>query len=151
MFRRVNGSVSLGVMLLLSCVGCGGGGDDFEAKLAPVSGTIKVDGKPEAGLLISFEPLQDTSSAKASSIVGKGSIGTTNAEGKYELSYGDGGAGAVIGNHLVRVTTVGAGLGADESAPVSNVKIPAKYNTQSGLVQEVKEGPNTFDMEIKTK
>jgi hypothetical protein len=150
MFRRVNGPVCPGLVVLLGLAGCGGAAD-FAPKLAPVSGTIKVDGKPEAGLLVTFEPQPEKSNGKSSDPVGKPSVGATNAEGKYELSYGGGGAGAIVGKHLVRVSAAASGLGADEAAPVAKVKIPARYNEQSGLVQEVKEGPNTFDMEIKTK
>ncbi|MBI1348941.1 hypothetical protein GC163_21930 [bacterium] len=148
MVRRVCGPICVGLMVLFGTAGCGGG-TDFAPKLAPVTGTITVDGKPAEGLLVTFEPqIDNSSSSKEKSIVGKPSLATTDTTGKYELSYSGGGKGAIVGKHLVRVSAVEA-LGAD--APPAKFKIPDRYNTFSGLIEEVKDGPNTFDMDIKTK
>lgn len=148
MVRRVINPVSVGLLVLLGVAGCGGG-TDFTPTLAPVTGTITVDGAPAEGLTVTFEPqIDNAANSKDKSIVGKSSVGTTDAAGKYELSYTGGGKGAIVGKHLVRVASVES-QGAD--APPAKFKIPATYNEQSGRVQEVKEGPNTFDLDIQTK
>jgi hypothetical protein len=147
MVRRLISTVHVGLMVLLGIVGCGGG-SDFTPTLAPVTGTITVDGAPAEGLTVTFEPQIDNANSKQKSIVGKSSVGTTDATGKYELSYSGGGKGAIVGKHLVRVASVES-QGAD--APPAKFKIPATYNEQSGRIEDVKEGPNTFDLDIKTK
>jgi len=137
--------------MVISMIGCGGG-SSFKPTLAHVTGTVTVDGEPAEGLLVIFEPQADPTGSQKSTDVGKTSTGVTDAAGKYELSYTDGGKGAIIGKHIVRVMTMSEGGGADaEAVPVSKYKIPARYNTDSGRVEDVKEGENSITIEIKTK
>ena len=117
----------IGASVLLG--GCGSG-----PKLADVSGTVTVDGAPVPGLQVLFEP-QDK--------VSPGSIGFTQADGTYRLKCSSGQDGAVVGQHIVRVTTAEID---DPSGPA--LTIPAKYNTSSELTQEVKAGTNTIDLKL---
>lgn len=111
--------------------GCGQSGPE----LGDVSGTVTVDGQPTAGLSVEFQPKGG----------GPGSMGGTGADGTYKLQFRRGTTGAVIGTHIVRVTVAET----EEGGP--QVKIPAKYNTESELTCDVKPGENKFNIDIVTK
>jgi hypothetical protein len=146
MLRLVSSLSALGLMIAVA--GCGDG-SGFTPKLAPVKGTVKVDGAPVAGLTVSFEPQSSSPSAKT---IGQPSSGITDASGAYELTYTGGDKGAVVGKHIVRVSNMAAEAPDPAAATgASNVKIPETYNTNSTLNKEVKSGPNTIDLDIKTK
>ncbi len=72
--------------------GCGGSG----VKLYPVTGTVKFNGQPVEGAVVSFrcEELK------------KIATGTTDAEGRFKLTTYQEGEGAVAGKHAVTVTKV---------------------------------------------
>lgn len=61
--------------------------------VVPVSGTVTLDGKALSGALVTFQPQQPKVNP---------SVGTTNAEGKYELTHGTS-KGAVPGSYTVTV------------------------------------------------
>lgn len=64
-------------LMLLSLVGCGGGGSgDDHPQTAPVSGTVTYQGKPLEGATVYFVSEKFSGSGK------------TNAEGRYELVQG---------------------------------------------------------------
>ena len=77
---------------VVSLAGCGGGRGD----LAPVRGTVRLDGQPLAGAQVQFAP-QD----------GKGvvSLGRTDASGNYEMMATRIDMGASRGLNHVRITT----------------------------------------------
>jgi len=84
-------------LLLLS--GCGGGGppqDDVE--LNPVTGSIKVDGKPAQGVTVGFRPDADT--------VGKGGYAVTGADGSFTITYHDGREGLPAGKYYIILTWI---------------------------------------------
>ncbi|MHB8901481.1 MAG: carboxypeptidase-like regulatory domain-containing protein [Thermoguttaceae bacterium] len=139
-------------LIAVACVGCGKGGP----ALGTVSGTVTMDGKPLENALVTFTPAAG----------GRGSTGTTDASGKYELAFIDG-KGALVGGHKVTVTSLpkavaavevssdspeyaNQGSSADYDSAAVNETIPAKYNTQSTLTFEVKPGPNTYDIPIES-
>lgn len=76
--------------------GCGGGPDDAP-DLAPVSGTVMLDGKPAGGLTVEFHPNTDAGTT------GPMSTGVTNDDGTFMLASSTGRGGAVIGDHIVLV------------------------------------------------
>jgi hypothetical protein len=116
--------------LLLLCCGCGSGPD-----MAPVSGRITVDGKPVAGLRVSFAPI----GSKEHAFPGPGSVGHTDADGRFTLhSLKDKKAGAVIGKCRVRVVSLGS---ADPNKlPTHDKRIPARFNDATTLVFDVPKG-----------
>lgn len=119
-------------ILLALCVagGCGKGGP----VLAPVSGCVTLDGNPLAEADIEFQP----------DGMLPPSVAHTDADGRYELLYKRGVAGARVGQHTVRITI--------SPAVVKNPPtIPARYNRQSELHREVKSGNNSFDFELNSK
>jgi hypothetical protein len=86
------GAVAVGMVS-----GCGSG-----PRLAKVSGVVKLDGKPYPNALVNFQPV----GGKANENPGKGSVGRTDAQGRYVLMYDGTTEGAVVGKHLVRITVV---------------------------------------------
>ncbi len=141
-------------VLSVVCVGCGKGGP----ALGRVSGTVTMDGKPLENALVTFTPAAG----------GRGSTGTTDASGKYELTFIDG-KGALVGSHKVTVTTVAKaaaaasemrsdspeyakqGRSADYNSAKVTEPIPAKYNKESTLTFDVQSGSNTYDIPLESK
>jgi hypothetical protein len=77
----------LASVLLLA--GCGPSGPE----LAPVNGTVKLDGRPLENADVVFQP-EDARSP---------SYGRTGPDGRYELGYKRGVAGALVGKHTVSI------------------------------------------------
>jgi hypothetical protein len=110
-----------------AAVGCGGG------NVAPVSGTVHLDGKPLAGAAVTFSP--DTGKDGG---VG-GSYGKTDGEGRYTLRsvIGDQ-SGAAVGKHKVSISLVTTNPENPEAAQQDLV--PAKYNAKTELTFDVPAG-----------
>ncbi|WP_417388437.1 carboxypeptidase-like regulatory domain-containing protein [Gimesia sp.] len=117
--------------------GCSGGGADTP-KLGQVSGTITLDGQPLTQASVTFQPQS-----------GAPSVGMTDASGKYELAYTPDTKGAIPGQHTVRISK----MGEPGSPNDTEDQVPAKFNQNSKLTAEVKEGENTvnFDLDSKAK
>jgi hypothetical protein len=114
-------------LCLLFLSGCGQGD---RPPLGTVHGTVMRDGRPLAGAMVLFEPVEP----------GRGSIGVTGDDGGFELHYLRKDKGAKVGMHVVRITT-----GRQGNA------IPARYNTQSMLKEEVKRGDNRIDFRLTSR
>ncbi|QEG14278.1 carboxypeptidase regulatory-like domain-containing protein [Gimesia maris] len=120
----------------LSCMltACGGAPDD-QPKLAPVSGTVTMDGAPLAGAFVRFYPTS-----------GRASAAKTNEEGKYELVFIRDEMGAVLGKHTVKISTLD-----EENDPFGDQgseTVPEKYNKKTTLEATVTEGDNTIDFDL---
>src|SRR5437773_4075322 len=102
------GLFALGLFAAGLVAGCGGDGP----KLTPVSGVVKVDGKPYPNAMVSFQP----TGGKDPMNPGKGSMGITDAQGRFTLVYGGSENGAVVGKHTVRISTL-PGRGFQEKMP----------------------------------
>lgn len=133
----------LAMLLLLTVlvVACGG-----DAALAPVSGTVYVNGKPHPNLHVVFQPM----GSKENPNPGRGSYGRTDANGRFTLKqYGTDREGAVVAKHRVGIASVDAdskGIvdpetgSPDGEIPESREPIPAKYNDQTELTVDVPKG-----------
>lgn len=149
-----------------SFAGCGGAGDEGGVPVYPVSGAVTMFNKPLSGATIIFAPEGDQPTA----------TGTTDAEGKYQLTTYEFGDGAAEGSYRVIVsksvaasaaggaTTVSedglehaadaaAGThGSSSPAATSTSMVPPQFSssTETPLSANVKvTGENTFDFEIK--
>lgn len=60
----------------------------YVPKLASVTGTISVNGKPLVGAQVFFHPLERKQDSNGKSFKITASVGETDATGRYELSYG---------------------------------------------------------------
>jgi hypothetical protein len=121
-------------------LGCGRSG-----KLAPVSGSVTLDGKPLAGALVSFQPV-----ASQGTVAGIGSYGTTDAAGKYSLRTTDtDSTGAVLGNHRVEINLKVESDDRDPRSRPPAKTLPTKYNRNTELQFKVEPGGTTaanFDL-----
>jgi hypothetical protein len=113
------------LILALAAIGCG---EKFP--LAPVAGTVTLDGNPLAGARIGFEPVRGGDSPEA----GPGSYATTDANGRFELTALTGKKGAVVGKHRVWVRTMRAREGEGGRLVVSmQERLPKRYNEETEL------------------
>lgn len=141
--------------LLVVAAGC-----DKGPKVAPVSGTVYVNGKPKAGLHVTFQPLGSESNPNP----GRGSHAITDAEGRYSLKYDGADPGAVVGKHRVAISTVLEGegenydpeTGSPDGEPVKggSETIPPKYNDETELTFDVPPGGTDkadFKLEFEIK
>jgi hypothetical protein len=126
MCRTLRSCAALAALAVVTFSGCG-------VKLAEVTGTVTVNGKPAAGLDVVFEP---------QSPKGPPSFGVTKADGTYELKSRGRKKGAIIGTHRVSVNQ------GDVAEGVIPLTIPPKYNLKSELTTEVKSGANTYNIDI---
>ena len=128
---------------LISCcafAGCSSSGD--QPKLGYVGGTVRLDGAPLADATVFFSPKDG----------GRTSVGHTDEDGKYQLSYIGEDSGAKVGTHVVRVTT---SQEVEDSRTGRTIhtpeKVPDQYNSRSDLLREVAAGSNTLDLDLKSK
>lgn len=124
---------SLSILFAASLIGCG------DMKVAPVSGTVTLDGVPLSRASITFEP-------KAG---GRPSVGVTNEQGKYVLEYSMDQVGAEVGTCAVRVTT--AARADDAGNPAVKERVPAKYFSDAKIEVQVEKKSNTIDIALSSK
>lgn len=134
MSRKILLSTAI-LTLSFSLIGCGGGAEVPD--LGTVSGTVTVDGNPMEGVIVTFQPVAG----------GRSSMGSTDSNGYYTLSYTAEAQGALIGKHKVMVTSQSTSDAPDPSG-VEKDTIPPHYNTKTTLEKEVKAGDNTIDLEL---
>ncbi len=118
---------------LVFCLGCASG------DVGLVSGTVTADGEPVPNAMVTFYPRPD----------GRASMGLTDEQGNYELTYTRGQMGAKVGEHKVHITTAVAG--GDYGTVVSKETLPAKYNVNSELKADVAPGSNDIDFDLDYK
>jgi hypothetical protein len=130
--------ISMACMLIV--LGCGQSGP----KLAAVTGTVTLDGKPVQGALVTFI-------SKAEN--GSSSFGKTDANGKYQLEFSTERFGAMLGAHDVEIVTkrVDKSEQPDTGAVVQKefIAIPKHY-ARGALTAEVKAGSNVCNFPLTT-
>ena len=147
--RQIMAPLAGVTLLAVTLTGCGS-----STKLLPAQGTVRAEGQPVAGALVTFRCEQPA----------KVATGTTDAQGRFQLTTYPDGKGAVAGKHRVTVTkfpapsgTAAAGSSmedmlkkpAAQAAPQN--QLPAKYAdpAQSGLEFTVTAGgANDFTIEL---
>lgn len=157
---RLQGKFGLGLicLVMLATIGCGG---SSRPKMAKVSGTVTLDGKPLEGAQVVF--IADGAPRNAT--------GTTDAAGKFTLTTFEANDGAVLGEHSITVTKMtssapamsaddpSGGYGAAMSSAgggdatmggLVSSQLPAKYGDpkQSGLKHSVTDGANDVKLEL---
>jgi hypothetical protein len=126
--------------LVLVLAGCG----NPSSSLAEVSGTVKIDGKPLSGAVVTFYPIVPPGEPRQVF-----SRATTDAAGKYTLTSEDGKPGAVVGKHKVVVSwPVRSGHEVAKNPPP--FAIPLRYTVvaETPLEKQVVAGPNTIDVDL---
>jgi len=114
--------------------------------LSVVSGTVTVDDKPLADVVVHLTPVfaQEGKSVRGQPIRLRDSIGITDESGRYSVEYLDGIAGAPMGNVRIWVETI---------RPEHLKKIPPSYlSNATPDIRAVKEAGNEtrFDLKLKS-
>jgi hypothetical protein len=127
---------------LLPAAGCGDSGPE----LGRVTGTVTLDGKPLPKAKVEFQPG-----------AGSPSYGETDENGHYELMYALRKPGAMVGRHVVQITT--ERMDRSDPTPANpdgelisypEILLP-RYHAESELEREVKSGSQTIDFPLKSK
>src|SRR5689334_3084001 len=94
-YRRAAPAAFL-VLALGAAAGCG-----EKSKYVPVSGVVRLNGKPYPNAMVYFQPV----GSKEDPNPGRGSTGVTDENGRFVLKTDDGHPGAVAGTHQLKVRT----------------------------------------------
>lgn len=121
------------LLLIGLTVGCGSEGPE----VFPVHGTVRLNGQPLSDARVLFTPVSG----------GRPSAAITDLSGEYSLVYTDDLPGALPGEHLVSISTFRRG-DPDQNIPPSPEQVPARYNVQSELRQQVSPDSETFDFDL---
>lgn len=134
MLMKSNRSLALFAFLQLGLLcGCGG------KNLGYVSGKVTMDGKPLPNAMVTFTPVEG----------GRPAAARTNESGQYELIYDRDSGGALIGEHVVRITTYSEVVKDDgDSVDIHPETVPERYNVNSELKATVESGSNEYNFDL---
>ena len=124
------------IFLVSLCVGgCSSRPKDFPT-LAPVSGTVTMNGQPLQNVMVTFTS-------------GKGivALGPTDPAGCYELRSRGITPGAGLGSNNVTIRSIPE----NPDVGLLSEPIPARYNSNSTLTVDVAVAKNTFDFDLKAE
>jgi hypothetical protein len=145
--RTTTAKLLVAALIGLGLSGCGSG-QDYE--LAPISGRVTLDGRPIPYTTVVFLPQASTDVPNP----GPGSTAKCDDEGHYVLKTIRGEAGAVVGMHTVKISSIGPtqpATGDVDSGPPPRDAFPAKFNTASQLHFTVSaDGSNEANFELST-
>ena len=116
----------------LMLAGCG----KTNLSVAPVSGTVTLDGAPLKAASVTFQPKEG----------GRPSFGVTNQQGRYTLEYSLNELGAKVGPCTVRITTESR----SDDGKATKELVPKRYKTAPIEVQ-VQPKSNTIDIALTSK
>ena len=141
---------NLRLLCLLCVVGCGPKYPNLPAQY-PVTGTIKLDGKPLGGAGIMYLPRGETR--------GNGAFAMTDEAGKYSLKTDHGGPGAPEGEYVVTISKVVNRDGTpyvpkpDVAEAGERETLPGKYSDsmKTELTAKVPKGGGSIDFELRGK
>jgi hypothetical protein len=144
---RVWRRLALASLVCLPLAGCG---SPAPYGLAPVSGTVTLDGAPVPYTQVTFSPKGSAENPNP----GPGSVATCDENGKFELKTSSGEPGAVIGPHAVKISAKGPpqSRSSDVSqGPPPKDAFPPRYNDNSDLAYEVPaDGTTAADFKLTT-
>ncbi len=113
--------------------------------LVPVQGSIKIDGAPAANILVQFMP--DASRGTA----GPSSTGTTDSQGRFELTTVDQRPGASVGSHVVVLIDLDEDRPEQGEESTKPARLSSAYATEKGGVKvSVAEG-QSIDLDIPSE
>ena len=128
--------VSAMLLVVLMPLGC----SRSSYELAPVSGTIRIDGEPLSTGKVMFAPVADANSVDA----GKPAIGRLRPDGTFQLSTYKEGDGAIVGSHWVTIY----GPGNDDPPLPAGVPPFERMTVRDGTKQVVGGEDNYFEIEV---
>jgi len=135
-----------GCALFVLLSGCGSGG-----KVAPVSGVVKLNGKPTAGIGVTFQPI----ATEGNNTPGPSAFGVTGADGRYSAKIvGEERKGATVGKNQIRFNAYIDPADINEDGSVKkkpSVQVPARYWSDSKIEFDVPaRGTSSADFELKS-
>jgi len=143
MSERINQIWPLIMICALVCclgVGCGTSEAEYETpELVPVEGTVMINGKPEAGVVVTLSPLGTTS--------GQVAYGMTDDSGKFVCEYSQGGVGCPQGQYAITCSKLFTpeGKPVPEGASAADVMakdmIPPRYRNYQSPFMSQEVGP----------
>lgn len=107
------------IVALLATSGCG----DSQLELAPVAGTVTIDGRPFVNGKVMFAPI----AAGEQRLAGRTAISRVDEQGRYQLGTYEPGDGAVVGDHWVTLISLPPQHDADEFSPATLAKAAAAH------------------------
>jgi len=114
--------------LFVVAVGC-----SASSETVPVHGIVLLDGRPLQNAEVIFQPEGK-----------RASIGKTDANGYYQLSFTANQSGGIVGMNRVIISKM-------DNSPNGKELLPSRYNLSTELVREVKDsGSNEFDFDLKS-
>jgi len=131
--------LSVGLLLVFTTIGCGPTGP----AIAEVEGQVLMNGQPLPGATVTFEPPG-----------ARPSVGVTDEQGRYQLLYSTATEGALVGEHVVRISTFQPSVPAGPNGEMTEMKpelVPDKYNEDSELTVVVEDswGAQEHDFELE--
>ena len=117
-------------------LGCAGS----DLNLGKVSGTVTLDGEPLADAMVIFTPMTG----------GRPAAGKTDSKGRYELIFSRDAEGAMLGEHVVEITTGDEIVNDDDTVEMIPEVVPAKYNANTELRAVIEDGANVFDFPLES-
>jgi len=134
MFRhiRLGQLACVSLVLAVFLTGCGSDGPERGV----VTGKVTLNGDPLPGADIVFQPEE-----------GSPSLAVTDDKGRYDLMYTRDKRGAMVGEHVVQITTPTTSTDAQGNQVMVPQQVPPKYNAGS-LTREVKPGRNSYDFDL---
>jgi hypothetical protein len=125
------------LLVVTLCVGCG----DSGPTLAPVTGTVLLDGQPLATGHVITQPT-----------AGRGATGPIQSDGTFTLSSGRE-QGALVGRHQVAVVAYEGGDSTSPEATQGKLLVPERYIAAetSGLTIDVIDGENAPTLELSSR
>src|SRR5438309_1826395 len=131
------------LFVTLAVIGCG----KEPYRLAPVSGQVRLNGKPLPKAWVHFAPR----ASKENIAPGPTSHGRTDRDGRFTLGVDPQHPGAVVGVNRVFISTLEEGTGAVPDAGGMKTfrdRVPTRYNQETKLVYEVSpEGTGEADFD----
>lgn len=124
-------------LLLATATGCG-----EKSKYAPVSGVVKLNGKPYPKALVKFQPV----GSKNDPNPGRGSGGVTDENGRFVLKTDEGDDGAVIGAHQIKIVTLDESMVGFDPATGSPDNVVTKKKIDPIPIDWRELGKHTFDV-----
>lgn len=106
-----------------------------------VTGTVKINGEPVEGAVVTFAP-----------VGGRSSFAKTDAEGNFEMVYQGDTKGAALGENQVYITSyVPPEVDDNEKVvvPAKPERFPPEWNENSEQKVMVESGDNHFDFDVK--
>lgn len=135
------------VACAVSLAGCG----SQPYNLAPVSGTVTINGEPLAGAHVNFQPI---ASDRQKPEPGPGSFGMTDENGHYSLEAIDPPAeGAVVGNHRITIVMKSHSddISNDEIRPEDMETLPEEWWNNSKQFKVPEGGTVAADFNIEMR